>query len=316
MEENNTAFRRSGSRLSMLDKSLERRRVNKEHNSNFRAGYVAVHEEHLHKTGLRGRKRFLAYLLLFVIYAVVIANLVLTVLIILALRIDQNGSEVIEYLRGGGVRYKTEVRAQMVLSDVGEFGGYRGQDLEIHGDGQPVVLQHMMGNGAQVEFDGGNTTLRSQEGLHVIDPTTGNTIFHTANNSGIPPPTGMKQLATTQVVTSKVMPSTGENLRIKADETIVIQGKEGLSASAKNIDLSGQNILLSALDTLSLEGGPSSGGIYINTTLLPRKSTARTRSSGTGYTLCVCGGTGKVFQVAAPPGLEHPCGKLTSNPCS
>ncbi|XP_041455549.1 beta-sarcoglycan-like [Lytechinus variegatus] len=314
MEENNTTFRRSNSRLSMLDKSLERRRVNKEHNSNFRAGYVAVHEEHLHKTGLRGRKRFLAYFLLFLIYAVAVANLVLTVLIVLALRIDQNGSDVMEFLGEGGVKYKTEVKAEMVLSDTGEFGGYKGQDLEIHGDGQPVVLQHMIGHGSSVEFSGENTTLRSQEGLHVIDPLTGNTILHTANDSGIPSPTGMKQLNTTQVVTSKVVPNIVDDLRITTDQVLTIQGNEGLTIGAEAIEMSGSSIFLNALNTLSLEGGPG-GGVYINTTSLPRKSTASTRSTGMGLTLCVCGGTGRVFQVTAPPGLSHPCGKLRTNPC-
>lgn len=56
----------------------------------------------------------------------------------LALRIDQNGSDVMEFRGEGGVKYKTDVMAERVLSDTGEFGGYKGQDLEVHGDGQPV----------------------------------------------------------------------------------------------------------------------------------------------------------------------------------
>ena len=65
----------------------------------------------------------------------------LTVLIVLALQINQNGSDVMSFQRdgGGGIRFKTEVTAEKVLSDPGEFGGYRAQDLEINGDGQPVM---------------------------------------------------------------------------------------------------------------------------------------------------------------------------------
>ncbi|XP_071487253.1 beta-sarcoglycan-like [Diadema antillarum] len=314
MDENNATFRRSTSRLSMLDKSLERRRVNKEHNSNFRAGYVAVHEEHLHKTGLRGRKRFLAYLLLFLIYVVVIANLVLTVLIVLALRIDQTGSDVLEFVDGGDIQYKEDVQAEKVLTDLGEFGGYRGQDLEINGDGQPVVLQQMMG-GATVEISGESTTMRAQEGLQIINPMTGGSILHTVNDSGIATPTGMKQLASSRVVASKLSPGPGETLSMEAEEGITIQGNEGLSLSAKEIDLSGENVTLNALDLMSLEVGPS-GGINVNTTLLPKKSTGRLSGSVTGYTLCVCSDTGKVVRVRAPPGMSHPCGKLSSNPCA
>lgn len=65
--------------LSMLEKSLERRRVNKEHNSNFRAGHVPVHEEHLHKTGLRGRKRYFAYCFLALLYITAIGNLAVSI---------------------------------------------------------------------------------------------------------------------------------------------------------------------------------------------------------------------------------------------
>ncbi len=62
----------------MLEKSLERRRVNKEHNSNFRAGHVPINEEHLHKTGLRGRKRFFAYLILALVFIAAITNLLVS----------------------------------------------------------------------------------------------------------------------------------------------------------------------------------------------------------------------------------------------
>ena len=65
--------------LSMLQKSLERRRVNKEHNSNFRAGHVPVNEEHLHKTGLRGRKTLFAYIVLALLFVAAIVNLCVSV---------------------------------------------------------------------------------------------------------------------------------------------------------------------------------------------------------------------------------------------
>lgn len=58
----------------MLEKSLERRRINREHNSNFRAGHVAVHEAHLHKTGLRGRKGYLAVCFLMCLILVAVVN--------------------------------------------------------------------------------------------------------------------------------------------------------------------------------------------------------------------------------------------------
>ena len=69
--------------LSMREKSLLKRRINKEHNSNFRAGYVNINEEQLHKTGIRGRKRYVIYGLTLLLALTVLVNiLVICALII------------------------------------------------------------------------------------------------------------------------------------------------------------------------------------------------------------------------------------------
>ena len=60
--------------MSMRGKSQLKRRINKEHNSNFRAGYVPVNEEYLHKAGIRGRKRFLLYSCLVVLLVLAVLN--------------------------------------------------------------------------------------------------------------------------------------------------------------------------------------------------------------------------------------------------
>lgn len=60
--------------MSMRGKSQLKRRINKEHNSNFRAGYVPVNEAYLHKAGIRGRKRFLLYSCLVVLLVLAVLN--------------------------------------------------------------------------------------------------------------------------------------------------------------------------------------------------------------------------------------------------
>ena len=42
--------------------------------SNFRAGYVPVNEEYLHKAGIRGRKRFLLYLGFVFLFIITVLN--------------------------------------------------------------------------------------------------------------------------------------------------------------------------------------------------------------------------------------------------
>ena len=60
--------------LSMREKAQMKRRVTKEHNSNFRAGYININEEYLHKTGIRGRKRYLFYCFITSLVIIAILN--------------------------------------------------------------------------------------------------------------------------------------------------------------------------------------------------------------------------------------------------
>lgn len=60
--------------LSMRQKSALKRRITREHNSNFRAGYININEQYLHKTGIRGRKRYFLYCLVALLFIVAIVN--------------------------------------------------------------------------------------------------------------------------------------------------------------------------------------------------------------------------------------------------
>lgn len=60
----------------MREKAIERRAVSKEHNSNFKAGYVPIEEERLHKTGLRGRKGNIAVCIIVLLFLLALINLI------------------------------------------------------------------------------------------------------------------------------------------------------------------------------------------------------------------------------------------------
>lgn len=62
----------------MREKAVERRSVNKEHNSNFKAGYVPIDEDRLHKTGLRGRKGNLAICVIVLLFILAVINLIVS----------------------------------------------------------------------------------------------------------------------------------------------------------------------------------------------------------------------------------------------
>lgn len=63
---------------SMREKAIERRNVSKEHNSNFKAGYVPIEEERLHKTGLRGRKGNIAVCIIVLLFLLALINLIVS----------------------------------------------------------------------------------------------------------------------------------------------------------------------------------------------------------------------------------------------
>lgn len=63
---------------SMREKAVERRGINKEHNSNFKAGYVPIEEERLHKTGLRGRKGNMAVCIVILLFILALINLIVS----------------------------------------------------------------------------------------------------------------------------------------------------------------------------------------------------------------------------------------------
>lgn len=62
----------------MREKAIERRGINKEHNSNFKAGYVPIEEERLHKTGLRGRKGNMAVCFVVLLFLLALINLIVS----------------------------------------------------------------------------------------------------------------------------------------------------------------------------------------------------------------------------------------------
>lgn len=62
----------------MREKAIERRNINKEHNSNFKAGYVPIEEERLHKTGLRGRKGNMAVCIVILLFILALINLIVS----------------------------------------------------------------------------------------------------------------------------------------------------------------------------------------------------------------------------------------------
>lgn len=63
----------------MREKLVEKQKATDEHESNFTAGRVNVRERYLHRTGIRGRKSWIFYAVLYILALLVIVNIVVSV---------------------------------------------------------------------------------------------------------------------------------------------------------------------------------------------------------------------------------------------
>ena len=68
----------SRQRKGMWQKLKEKREVEREHESNFKAGRINIQERNLHRTGIRGRKRYIYYAFLYILGILCFVNLVVS----------------------------------------------------------------------------------------------------------------------------------------------------------------------------------------------------------------------------------------------
>ncbi|XP_033646270.1 beta-sarcoglycan-like [Asterias rubens] len=296
--------------LSMLEKSLERRRVNKEHNSNFRAGHVPVHEEHLHKTGLRGRKRYFAYCFLALLYITAIGNLAVTALVIWVLQLDHNGLPSLQFLRGGLVRFSQETNAEKIKSSNGHIGSFLGRDMQISAQNASVHIGAGSSLKTSVEVKVGETVMRGHKGLKVINPLSGAVIFHTDKDKEVIAPTSAYTLQSLQITSPQIVSSAKEDLVIQSEAPVGLHGSEAVNVFAKQLNFKAQDISIESRSTLILDG---SGGLYLNSTLIPKAARGViNRPRASVYKLCVCKTSGRIFQVPVQSNIQHPCANLES----
>ncbi|XP_053531694.1 beta-sarcoglycan isoform X2 [Ictalurus punctatus] len=162
---------------SMREKAIERRTVSKEHNSNFKAGYVPIEEERLHKTGLRGRKGNIAVCIIVLLFLLALINLIITLVIWTVIRIGPNGCDSMEFHESGLLRFKQKADMGVVHPlHKSTVGGRKDQDLVITGNNNPVVFQQ--GN-TRLSVEKDKTSITSDLGISFTDPRTQTTFFST-----------------------------------------------------------------------------------------------------------------------------------------
>ncbi|KAG7316753.1 hypothetical protein KOW79_020294 [Hemibagrus wyckioides] len=239
---------------SMREKAIERRAVSKEHNSNFKAGYVPIEEERLHKTGLRGRKGNIAVCVIVLLFLLALINLIITLVIWTVIRIGPNGCDSMEFHESGLLRFKQKADMGVVHPlHKSTVGGRKDQDLVITGNNNPVVFQQ--GN-TKLSVEKDKTSITSDLGVSFTDPRTQTTFFSTDfDNHEFHLPKQVKVLNVKKASTERITSNASSDLMIKGDGKAIIRGNEGVFIMGKTVEFRmGGDIELKADNSIILNG--------------------------------------------------------------
>ncbi|XP_025145835.1 beta-sarcoglycan [Bubalus bubalis] len=294
---------------SMREKAVERRNVNKEHNSNFKAGYIPIDEDRLHKTGLRGRKGNLAICVIILLFILAVINLIITLVIWAVIRIGPNGCDSMEFHDSGLLRFKQ-------VSDMGVIhplykstvGGRRNENLVITGNNQPIVFQQ---GTTKLSVEKNKTSITSDIGMQFFDPRTQNILFSTDYETHeFHLPSGVKSLNVQKASTERITSNATSDLNIKVDGRAIVRGNEGVFIMGKTIEFHmGGNMELKAENSIILNGT-----VMVSTTRLPSSSSGDQFGGDdwVRYKLCMCA-DGTLFRVQVT-GQNMGC-QTSDNPC-
>ncbi|XP_064845486.1 beta-sarcoglycan-like [Oncorhynchus masou masou] len=295
---------------SMREKAMERRTTNKEHNSNFKAGYVPIEEERLHKTGLRGRKGNMAVCIIVLLFLLALINLIITLVIWTVIRIGPSGCDSIEFHESGLLRFKQKADMGVVHPlHKSTVGGRKDQDLVITGNNNPVVFQQ---GSTKLSVEKEKTSITSDMGISFTDPRTQNTFFSTDfENHEFHLPKGVKVLSVKKASTERITSNASSDLSIKGDSKAIIRGNEGVFIMGKTVEFRmGGDIELRAENSIVLNGS-----VMVSVSRMQNSSVGANVYFDEGllrYKLCMCA-DGTLFRVQVK--YQNMGCQTTDNPC-
>ncbi|XP_063221801.1 beta-sarcoglycan [Bacillus rossius redtenbacheri] len=303
--------------LSVRDKALIKRNISRHHNNNLRAGYVPVHEQSLHKTGLRGRKTYAFWTLVMLLFFLAMGNLLLTFIILGVLRLGQ-GMESLELIPDKNtVMFYGTTDLDRVYKKDGRLEGFGNCPVEVTGENGSVLI-NVVGNAGQAEpriaVGLNGTHISNVESFEVKDPITGRKYFSTGfPNFGLP--RGVKHLDIKMAQTRRVKSPVSESLYVRADTYAFLRGNEGTHMDGKEIVWSAdQDIFLKSVNGSVILSGKE--GISVDVKNIPIAQT--NLNPGTAqYKVCVCMPGGKLFRVPVPFGerAQASCSHIATDPC-
>ncbi|OWF45286.1 beta-sarcoglycan-like [Mizuhopecten yessoensis] len=317
--------RGDASNMSMREKSTLKRRINREHNSNFRAGYININEPYLHKTGIRGRKRYFLYCVMTFLILLACANALLTAGIMYALKFSYFGVQSLEFIPESRLlRFLSDTTLSTVQIFDGFLGGRRNSSLVIQNHNGPVVFtadtdQGLHSKALKVELQPGSAEVTSVENFKVGSLDTGKMLLSTGLQAvqewtSVASPGVNIHAPVVEVPVLESVPGV-DGLNIESYKNTEIKGMEGLELSSLGkVYVITNNITLHSTDGSIIMDADK--GVYLDSNL-PRAIVPSSSSTTNAYKVCVCASSGRVFAVQVTgPGVGCGDADPDNDPCA
>lgn len=291
--------------MSIRDKTLLKRNISKHHNNNMSAGYVSVHEEALHKTGLRGRKTYLFWTLVGLVCLLASINMILTVFILRVLRLG-NGMESLEIIPEDSlIKFHGITDLGRVLKRYGNLQGFKDEPVELSSRNGSinVDIQWYPNKTSRILWMQENGThFSGVENFKITHPKTAKNVFSTKMpNFGFPH--GVRNVNVNLATTRKISSPVNEKLLLRSDTLVHLKGNEGTKIEGKEIIWSADQFIF----LRSVNGSivlSSHQGVSIDTKAVPIIGTGSVSGLPVvgQYKVCVCMPEGKLFRVPVHAG--------------
>lgn len=284
------------SRTSMRDKLVEKQKAVDEHESNFTAGRINVRERYLHRTGIRGRKSWIFFCVLYLLALVVIVNLVMLVILYNVLQIDKDGMKCLSFFENKMVRWHCSSDMNSITLYKNQAGSFKDHNLHIEAEEDKVVFHGgPLTNSAEIHVGPDKTEILAKRGFRFVDPYVKKTILNLNGSVWHVNPESVKASTVSgdSLVSHRVVSNENENLTVAAEKEISVEGHEGVFFDGKMLRFHAeQDVSLLSKEIVF----DASGGVYFG----DRFPVADSGSpSAEVYKLCACVNNGKLFRVKA-----------------
>ncbi|XP_048775821.1 protein PALS2-like [Ostrea edulis] len=276
--------------VTQRERCIIKRRVNREHHSNFNAGYINIDEQYLHRTGIRGRKVYILYCLIFILVVLALLNILMTAGILYMLRLTPAGMEMLEFIPNNNLlRFLADTTLPSVKVFQGGVGSRHASSLQID-SGQQIILNASSSKIKDVEggLEPKKIQFHSVDEFGVLDRETKATLFSSKFQTWTNVQNPGLNLHVPSLSTGHIQSKAGVDRLVMEANSMYLTGMEGFDmlSQDKHIHINtGHSLLIqSKVGNINIE---ASNHVFISKDI-QNSSQFSPNSSILVYKVCVC----------------------------